>query len=88
MNVYIKDSGKIEVLELMDWETSINHAQDYIGNEGGLHGDFVRDEHFVAQLPVDGSGNVWICDQEAYEYWSAALDEAQQDLNEERGIIA
>jgi len=88
MNVYIKDSGKIEVLELMDWETSINHAQDYIGNEGGLHGDFVRDEHFVAQLPVDGSGNVWICDQEAYEYWSAALDEAQREWDEEIEMIA
>lgn len=71
MKVTIRETGKMEQLQLLDNETGTDCTIDIIGNYGGLDGQFVFDEE----------SNVYHCDQDTFVWWDRVLHE-QQELND------
>ncbi|GIV81740.1 MAG: hypothetical protein KatS3mg051_1094 [Anaerolineae bacterium] len=68
MRVYVPDSGLEATLSIVDPDTGVNYAQDFIGNAGALSdGQFVFSEEHGAYL----------CSSETLEWWVEVLEEYQ-----------
>lgn len=71
MKVIIRETRKMEQLQMLDNETGTDCTIDIIGNYGGLNGQFVYDEE----------SDVYHCNQDTFVWWERVLDE-QQELND------
>lgn len=68
MKVMIKETGKLEELNLVDDATGVDSAIDVIGNHGGLDGQFVYDD----------DAGIYHCSQDTFDWWSRVLHEQQE----------
>lgn len=82
MKVRIKETGSLETLSIIDPASGCDYVADYIGNTGALSdGQFAR----------SGDDDVFECDQDTYDWWSAvldrqaAVDERVESLKQEHG---
>lgn len=53
MKIIIKETGKVENLSIVDPETSVNWAQECIGNAGALEYDNASGEYVMTQADFD-----------------------------------
>lgn len=80
MNIIIKETGKQEVLELIDRKSGVNSVIDLIGNHGALD-----------QFDYDSDNNVYVCDQITFDWWAKvvadqqALEDRIAELKDEYG---
>jgi hypothetical protein len=85
MKILIKDTNKIESLEIIDPRTGINWIEDFVGNTGAL-----TDGQFEYE---DETGS-YLCEQSTFDWWSKvvsdneALENRIYDLVQEHGSDA
>lgn len=84
MEVRIKETGKVEFLEIVDHKTGQNYVADFIGNAGGfVNGNFYKN--------ADGEIETT---QENFDWWKEVITENQAleahiaDLEEKFGYDA
>ena len=85
MQIIIDDTSEIETLSIIDPKTGVDYIADFIGNTGALSD---------GQFCWDQDRNVYICDQDTFNWWSTvvtanqALDYRINDLEQEHGSDA
>jgi hypothetical protein len=67
MNIIIKETAATETLSIIDPKTGVDYIIDFIGNTGALRNEFDRDEE----------RDVFICDQETFNWWYTVVTEHQ-----------
>lgn len=82
MDVKINETGKIEVLGLIDRSSGVNWIEGFIGNAGAFND---------GQFGWDEEAEIRTCDQATYDWWAeyiAATEEADEmraELTDEYG---
>ena len=82
MNVFIKETKQIKTLSIIDPKTGVDWIRDFIGN------------HENGQFTYDDELDVFICDQENFNWWEKVVDDNQtlaykkQELIEKYGYDA
>ncbi len=68
VKVKIKETNQVEELSIIDAETGCDYVGDFIGNHDALNTQFIYDDE----------NDVWVCDQETFEWWSQVINENQK----------
>lgn len=82
MKIIIKETSAVETLSIIDPKSGVDYISDFIGNTGAL---------IDGQFEWDEDHDAYVCDQEAFDWWSAvvtanqALDDRIHDLVQEHG---
>lgn len=78
MEIRIKETGKIEILSIIDPITGVNYIRDFIGNSGA----FIDESQFA----WDDEGEVYVCGQDTYDWWSKVASDNEELENKIREL--
>lgn len=66
MKIIVKETGKTEVLSIIDPKTGCDYTEDFIGNAGGLD-----------QFTLNEKRDAYLTDQENYNWWKRVIEDNQ-----------
>ena len=68
MKLFIKETGKIETLSIIDPKTGCDYIFDFVGNAGAFGREFEATDNENADFAIS---------QEYYEWWAKVVDDTQ-----------
>lgn len=68
MKIVIKETGKEEVLELIDRDSGVNYVTDFIAAAGGFN---------QVEFVWDRDSATGVCDADTFEWWSDVICDNQ-----------
>jgi hypothetical protein len=72
MKVFIKQTGNIETLSIIDAKTNTNWVSDFIGNAGAT---------IDGQFTWDDEKDLYVCDKDTYDWWETAINLTEKACN-------
>ena len=77
MKLFIKETGAIETLAIIDPKTGCDYIFDFVGNTGALHREFEKTDDENADFAISQADYDWwakvVADNQALEYRIAEL---------------